>query len=109
MLRTVLECQVSKMVNSDACPRPTTQARAVQSSKRQRVEGGEAGTGGGSMCEDCKVISANYGIEEEGCKKRWCSAGRNRYGVQGVHLNLLGLFLCPSILCIWGLSACLPS
>jgi hypothetical protein len=82
----------------------------VQSSKRQRVEGGEAGTGGGSMCEDCKVISANYGIEEEGCKKRWCGAGRNRYGVQGVHLNLLGLFLCTSILCIWStLSACLPS
>jgi hypothetical protein len=24
MLCTVLECQVSKMVNSDACPRPTT-------------------------------------------------------------------------------------
>jgi hypothetical protein len=38
------------------------------------------------------------------------AAGRNRYGVQGVHLNPLGLFLCTSILCIWSiLSACLPS
>jgi hypothetical protein len=35
---------------------------------------------------------------------------RNRYGVQGVHLNPVGLFLCTSIPCIWSfLSAYMPS
>ena len=35
---------------------------------------------------------------------------RRAYGVQGVHLNPLGLFLCTSIPCIWSiLSACPPS
>ena len=39
-----------------------------------------------------------------------CAAGRNKYGVQGVHLNPLGLFLCTSTACIWSiLGACLPS
>ena len=28
----ILECRVSKMVNSDACPRPTTGARAERAS-----------------------------------------------------------------------------
>ena len=36
--------------------------------------------------------------------------GRNIYGVQGVHLTALGLFLCTSTPCIWHIpSACLPS
>jgi hypothetical protein len=38
------------------------------------------------------------------------AAGRNRYGVQGAHLNPLGLFLCTSTPCMWRiLSACLPA
>jgi hypothetical protein len=42
--------------------------------------------------------------------KSWHGTGRNRYGVQGVHLNPLALFLRTSIPCIWStLSACLPS
>jgi hypothetical protein len=40
----------------------------------------------------------------------WFPSGRNRYGVQGVHLNPPGLFLCTSMPFIWStLSACLPS
>jgi hypothetical protein len=36
--------------------------------------------------------------------------GRNRYEVQGVQLNPLGLFSRTSIPCVWGiLIACLPS
>jgi hypothetical protein len=39
-------------------------------------------------------------------------AGRNRYGVQVVHLNPLGLFLYTSVPCIWRTleySECLPT
>jgi hypothetical protein len=40
----------------------------------------------------------------------WYRPGRNRYGVQGVRLNPLSLFLCTSIPCIWSiLSDRLPS
>jgi hypothetical protein len=39
-----------------------------------------------------------------------CGPGRKRYGVQGAHLNLLGLFLHTSTLCVRSvLSACPPS
>jgi hypothetical protein len=39
-----------------------------------------------------------------------CEAGRNRNGVQVVHLNPLGLFQCTSTPCLWSiLSACPPS
>jgi hypothetical protein len=37
-------------------------------------------TGGGSMCEDCNVISANYGVEEDGYKKRWCGGCGKKHG-----------------------------
>jgi hypothetical protein len=52
---------------------------------------------------------SNFG--RDGAQKlRLSEPGRNRYGVQGGHLNPLGLFLCTSIPCIWSiLTAFLPS
>jgi hypothetical protein len=37
MPHTALECQVSKMVNSDTCPRPTTGRRAAAGAPPERT------------------------------------------------------------------------
>jgi hypothetical protein len=38
--------------------------------------------------------------------KQMHGMGRNRHGVQGVHLNPLGLFLCTSTPCMWSTLEC---
>ena len=55
----------------------------------------------GSIQEVSWTIEANHGGGYH--------SGRNRYGIQGVHLNPLGLFLGAFIPCVWSiLSAFLP-
>jgi hypothetical protein len=53
---------------------------------------------------------AAAGASPTGASAEQLSAlGRNRYGVQGTHLNPLGLFLCASMPFIWSIvSAFLP-
>jgi ABC-type Na+ transport system ATPase subunit NatA len=70
MPRTVLECQVSKIVNSDTCPRPATGAGKTTTmcllTGLIAPDGGSAMVGGFDIVKDRDAMRQNLGVRSPG-------------------------------------------